>query len=628
MAMVFKSKKITSEILQKDLNHPGPGDYIPQTINKKLFSHQKFSSTSRENFYPKNFNPGPGHYFKKEKEKPQKQKAEIKANKDNNSKSKINFEKIQELLNDNNIDDKKPEEKLGFNIKAIRFISSKDKIEQPGPGQYFPEINKFYKTDFINKINYKYKPRKANRNQDKYKLIPSIPSKDQKYGFNILEDGNIVPKKAPNFNQTFTGLKGDSVGPGSYEMDKSNEIYKSSPKWTISRDTKSTFSLLSTNLSDNSRFLDNSNLLSTITANKFFIDDNFNVKEFSPYNISKNSFVSLSNTNHFNNFDKSDNDYEIIEKFKNKNFNFKRIPLSFNNNGFYNKERKENRKKKISRLAFAINTNPGPGFYIDRFKNSSFNCTSVPESFQFFGSNSKRFNYNYYSKDGKDTINTTDEIEEIKAKKIKHKSIPFMTSEEKLKPSSILIEKSLIPGPDQYFPQKIKKIKSFSNFMKFGSNVKRFIEKKEFKWKKEIPGPGMYNPEKIKGHIKTRKMIKANDIINNKNELYIDRLNYKLKTIEHENNKKSSLTNLKIATFYRTNPTSKNSQSCKNINPPPGLYYVDKLYKYRQIIPPFSSSAKKQLVLSTSKINKVGPGQYKNDSYFDWNKKTFNITFT
>ena len=183
-----------------------------------------------------------------------------------------------------------------------------------------------------------------------------------------------------------------------------------------------------------------------------------------------------------------------------------------------------------------------------------------------------------------------------------------------------------MPSPAEYFPQKIKKIKSFSNFMKFGSNAKRFIEKKEVKWKKEVPGPGTYNPEKIKSHINTRKMIKTQDY-NNNHDIYIDRLNYKIKTIEFENNKKSSLTNLKVATFYRTNPTLKESNSCKNLNPSPGLYYMDKLYKPKQIIPPFNSSSNKQLVLFPSKTINVGPGQYKNDSYFDWNKKTFNITF-
>ena len=53
MAMVFKSKKPISEILQKDLAKPGPGEYLPQTVyNKKnLFYDNIFTKTSRANFY-------------------------------------------------------------------------------------------------------------------------------------------------------------------------------------------------------------------------------------------------------------------------------------------------------------------------------------------------------------------------------------------------------------------------------------------------------------------------------------------------------------------------------------------------------------------------------------------------
>ena len=47
-----------------------------------------------------------------------------------------------------------------------------------------------------------------------------------------------------------------------------------------------------------------SNLLSTITANKFYIDENKNVKELSAYNISSNSLGSFSNSVYFNGFKK------------------------------------------------------------------------------------------------------------------------------------------------------------------------------------------------------------------------------------------------------------------------------------------------------------------------------------
>ena len=170
----------------------------------------------------------------------------------------------------------------------------------------------------------------------------------------------------------------------------------------------------------------------------------------------------------------------------------------------------------------------------------------------------------------------------------------------------------------------MERIKSFSNYTNFGSCAKRFFQN-SFNWKKFIPGPGTYNPEKIKSHINTRKMIEAN--YNKKDEIYLDKINYKLKTIEFENNKKASSTNLKNVSFYTTYPRLKKSNSCTNIIPDPGAYYVDKVYKSEQVNAPFHSSSDKTPVIFSSNINRVGPGQYLKDSYFDWNKKTFNSTF-
>lgn len=42
MAMVFKSKKETSEPLKKNMANPGPGEYIPQTLKKKYFIKKNY----------------------------------------------------------------------------------------------------------------------------------------------------------------------------------------------------------------------------------------------------------------------------------------------------------------------------------------------------------------------------------------------------------------------------------------------------------------------------------------------------------------------------------------------------------------------------------------------------------
>ena len=144
--------------------------------------------------------------------------------------------------------------------------------------------------------------------------------------------------------------------------------------------------------------------------------------------------------------------------------------------------------------------------------------------------------------------------------------------------------------------------------------------------KNEIPGPGTYDPEQIKSHINTKKMILTNEY-NNKIDVYKNDINYNLNTIEYKNLKKSTSTNLKNVLFNRTIPTSKNYLNYKKISPSPGQYYKDKKYEIKQTNPPFHSSSNKIFKFNFSKINNVGPGQYNKDSYFDWNKKSFNLSY-
>ena len=612
MAMVFKSKKEISELTKKDLLHPGPGDYIPQTISKKNFNRKNITENKsiknkNINFQTQTFNtPGPEYYFKNENN-----------NKTRNRKNDLLFNKVTTLrktYEDDIINKKNTNsfEKLGFNIKSIRFNKSKEDINKhPGPGQYFPDMNKFYKKHFINKIREKYKLRRLNRNKTKSNLIPSIPSREQQYGYNILENGELEHKKPPNFNSTFTQC-----------VNKNSDLFKISQKWSLSKYSKGTRSLISTNFSENSKFMNNSsNLLSTITANKFYIDENKNVKELSAYNISSNSLGSFSNSVYFNGFKKNNSAFDIIKKIKIKDNNFKRVPLSFTYNNFFN-GKKKNKNKEMIRLSFKLNDNPGPGHYIDGFKNSSFYFKSVPENSQFFGSSAKRFNYKNEIKKEK-TSNIEIEKEEFKPKKYKESLVPFLTSDERFK---ISIDKALYPSPNDYSPDKIKKVKSFSNFDKFGSGYSRFHKKLEDKVNSEYPGPGMYNPQKIKSHINTRKMVKTKDF-HNEIFIYKNDLNYDINTIQYENDKKSSSINLNISAFSRTIPQIKKSNSDNNLNSSPGFYYKDKEKEIKQIIAPFNSSANKNIILPLTYNNRNGPGQYKKDSYFDWNKKSFNINY-
>ena len=103
-------------------------------------------------------------------------------------------------------------------------------------------------------------------------------------------------------------------------------------------------------------------------------------------------------------------------------------------------------------------------------------------------------------------------------------------------------------------------------------------------------------------------------------------LNYNINTIGYKNDKKMKFSNLKNNTFYNCKPKIKSSKSSKCFVPPPGAYYRDKIVIFKQESQPFNSSSEKktQFIIEG---NPLGPGQYKSQSYFDWNIKSFNNSY-
>ena len=57
------------------------------------------------------------------------------------------------------------------------------------------------------------------------------------------------------------------------------------------------------------------------------------------------------------------------------------------------------------------------------------------------------------------------------------------------------------------------------------------------------------------------------------------------------------------------------------------FYYQKKDSKYSKV--PFLSKAKRKSneVIDSNSIEKVGPGSYEQKSFFDWNKKSFNVQY-
>ena len=227
MAMICKSKKNLIEPLTRNSEFPGPGEYLPQTKYKKIHLYKEpFLSTINGTLRQRNNFPGPGAYY----------------NDNFLKKYRKNFQnKKSKNLKENSPNEIKDGVKLGFNSSAKRFDSIE--LNSPGPGQYFPKINKFLQKKLvkIKEEEYNAKQRQAGKILNDSNIVSSIPSKNQKFGFEILEDGKIVQNKDPNLYKTFTGEKGDSVGPGSYEIEKKDELYKTRPLWTISKEARNCY---------------------------------------------------------------------------------------------------------------------------------------------------------------------------------------------------------------------------------------------------------------------------------------------------------------------------------------------------------------------------------------------------
>jgi len=57
----------------------------------------------------------------------------------------------------------------------------------------------------------------------------------------------------------------------------------------------------------------------------------------------------------------------------------------------------------------------------------------------------------------------------------------------------------------------------------------------------------------------------------------------------------------------------------------PGFYHKNETKKFKQVYPAFKNTEKR--FREAKSQYRTNPGQYDPSSYFDWNKKTFNILY-
>ena len=626
MAFVYREDKLKNIRPNTAL---GPGEYLPQSKSKILKNNdgrapfesgvKKFKPLYGELNAIRNITPGPGKYYVddlKAKTKKMENLANIKLSNYEDLENNSNF-KIKAKLNLI-----QPKEKLGFDVKEQRF-KNPDNIN-PGPGEYFQKKkNKGNKGRARSALflNNDYAPKSAKV------IVPSIPYRDN--GFEIGENNSLI--KLENPDEVEKKNKG-KIGPGSYDIDNPQSWLKNGTSWSKMKVEREM------NISNQASSKD-------ITRPESALELNINVVPLQNPEMVKNKF----------------------NKSKKRTKTAYHIPVYYKMMKESAEERKQNNiKMLIDKKAYQV---PGPGYYLDIQKNSTFYRDSLPfpEFKQFFLSNNERFpelkqneflgpatyfqNNNYFN-----STFSSGKIQKSTDKNKKMKT-PFSSREKRFNQiqGNNEIEIGKTPGPGSYDPKIIKSIvtNKFNNATNtFNFRSKRFgTTGSDIKWKQSTPGPGSYiNPYTATGTSNTLLV----------NGLYIDirkgkeilrpraketkPLNNNIKKINKGNNvpgvglynpdmitsisynnrkKVKENSNINVA-FSSRIPNEENKKESKS-NIGPGMYYKDKPIKQTQISPPFHDSDVK--FKSNKKMFGIGPGYYESRSYFDWNKKSFNSTF-
>ena len=638
MAFVFKTERELDKI--KSSSSLGPGEYLPLTEPRKYsVCKEPFLSSTKEHSQKINDVPGPGAYYHDD--------TLIKYLKNiQNEKISEQNDKVHLIAKGGSVELHPNTEKIGFNSKTKRFKVWDGYDISPGPGQYFSTMSK--KKDKASKLReeeffskQKIKIKKINE----FQRIPTIPSKVQEFGFDVLDNGSLIQKQNPDMYKTFTGEKGDTVGPGSYEIEKPSNWRRTGTEWSklkVERDfikkaktpKNSSTCLTSTNFSENN----------TYTKNSFYVPTNNN--SIKQYNLTSNETEANPNLSNKNKISQE------ISKTKNKTSEKNVFKCRILNCMRYNGKRL-NKKETFESV---INGNfPGPGYYYDPFRTSSFFFKPTPEFKQFFGSRLERFTPN-------NTVQNNLGPGEYFEKSMNKTSVgfaPFSSKTNRFYASFVPENKIDLPGPGEYTlksftykPNKLKK-NNVTSKAKFGSNEKRFADVINNKWKYSIPGPGYYNTDednKLDMNKKFTKTFYGKNIFNLINKTNpLKRFSFRKKitkdkippigtynpdlifSIDYNNKKKVFETkNSKSAfeTTFNKKKKIKNKVDKNNVNIGPGYYYHEKKQTNLKPSPQFYSSHynNSDKWFKNSNPN-VGPGKYDISDYYEWNKKSFNINF-
>ena len=512
-----------------------------------------------------------------------------------------------------------------FLFKSPRFKSSKPEASEiPGPGAY-DIVNK----PVIQKNIIQLRPSSDvsfHYNTNSLNNIASIPAKKQKFGYYVGDNGELIQAIDPELDSYFSGTKNNSIGPDRY-----NPIIK-----------------------DKNHCVSWKNMSGRKPKNKSNIQNDKinNLKNEISLNSSKLSLVetdissSVRSPKERRKFDKIIKPYYLIMNGKN---NKKLIPA---NNSV--EDMPIDTEKELEFLNHENNIISGKNKarnYLLNFNKIRYNYP--PEEFQFFGSSNERKTsesliLNQFPNVGPGSYfrNTFKRFNNLNTNKNKKSSWEqsIGRDDKKLKRSSSNL------GPGSYNIIKDFDKKSFNSYGNFSSE-KRFdlsyLPQNNSTLNENSegnPGPGSYNFNDpwIKD---IRKMIRRQSLVNVEEEIRKGRM-------KKEKEKKPDFNiyqNDKFINIIQNNVKSKmnpytsenmpflsgakrfrlnKSYSSEDIGP--GTYDLfkkgAKTKKFNSVIAPFSSNAERKPTYFKLN-NKLSPGQYELESYFDWNKKSFNAMF-
>jgi hypothetical protein len=634
MAFVNRSER-TIILTHKEEQEVGPGQYLPQgsPLKNQNPSKAPFNTNTYRNIELKKEDvPGPGSY--QYDDKYEKMATRIWIDKQRQKQEPF-YKALEYNIANNNgaytLLASNSQKHVGFMSKEGRFKEKKPDAEVPGPG-FYEKDNKYIpvnismdksnqmSTNNISLIAGAGIKNSPSQHQKQITGSPhrilSIPSKGKSFGYEIGKSGVLQMNEDPDKQLKHLGDKGESVGPGSYNIGKS--WARNSLDWSKNlKERGSPYGQETINGMRSSLFQSQNSPLS----NTLIESNNNSLENKMKKEVNKDHFIKQKE--------------KVFKQIKERRNNL----LNLNSVNNIESQHTDLVEKMLYR------EQPGPGYYYDSTYN---NYNSKPERFQTFGSSSRRFqsNTSYNPETGPGSYFKQDEMKYDKAKfnNLKEK-MNFKINKNRVKRKSSLdineqkeVEHKLGPGSYDVTKDDILVRKSFSNINQFGSLQKRFIEKSLAL--ENSPGPGAYLSSEIDKNNyeeKARKLVNKPRIRtydpNPKEVFKHEKDSYEVPAVGSYNSDINSIANNVIVKnkFHSVNApfSSMQKRFQKPNNSPekvgPGYYYKEKIKNVDIFHPPFNSGDLR--FYDSKQENEVGPGSYNKNSYFDWNKKTFNVLY-